>query len=202
MFKKILTTSVLGISALATMAANAAAPGIYVTGQVGYANNNMEIGINDYIKNNNLSDSSFAGRVALGYQFNPNFALETGYFRTAQKKSHFDVQDLGHGNATLDQNAVDLVAKAILPISNSFNVYGKLGVAYLRTNFCVTPDNEMVFPEKNVSRKFAPELAVGVSYDISPNVSVDTSWMHIQTLGKNRPGNVDFFSVGLGYNFG
>ena len=41
MFKKVLTTTVLGVSALTVMAANAAAPGVYVTGQLGYANTHM-----------------------------------------------------------------------------------------------------------------------------------------------------------------
>ena len=50
--------------------------------------------------------------------------------------------------------------------------------------------------------KWAPEAALGVSYDITPNVSVDTSWTHIQPLGSNKPGNIDFVAVGLGYNFG
>lgn len=38
MFKKILSTTVLSVSALAAMTATAAAPGVYVTGQLGYAN--------------------------------------------------------------------------------------------------------------------------------------------------------------------
>jgi OmpA-OmpF porin, OOP family len=50
--------------------------------------------------------------------------------------------------------------------------------------------------------KFAPEAAIGVSYDITPNVSVDTSWTHIHTIGRNQPGNVDFIAAGIGYNFG
>mgnify|MGYP003476662744 CR=1 FL=1 len=41
MFKKALSTTVLGISVLGVMAANAAAPGIYVSGQLGYADTHM-----------------------------------------------------------------------------------------------------------------------------------------------------------------
>lgn len=49
--------------------------------------------------------------------------------------------------------------------------------------------------------KWAPEAAVGVSYNITSNLFVDTSWTHIQPLGKNKSGNIDFVAVGLGYNF-
>ena len=43
MFKKVLTTTVLGVSVLSAMAANATTPSLYVTGQIGYANNNMKL---------------------------------------------------------------------------------------------------------------------------------------------------------------
>ena len=81
MFKKILSTTVLGVSALGVMAANAAAPGVYVTGQVGYANTHMgsKTQISDLISRNaskdtDLSNNGLAGRLAIGYQFNQNFA--------------------------------------------------------------------------------------------------------------------------------
>ena len=42
MIKKIIAVSVLGVSALGMVAANAATNGIYVVGQAGYADNHME----------------------------------------------------------------------------------------------------------------------------------------------------------------
>jgi opacity protein-like surface antigen len=148
-----------------------------------------------------------AGRVAIGYQFNQNFALEAGYFRTNQKQITLvtdSQKGLVVGDVALDQNAIDLVAKGILPVNSNLNVYGKLGVAYVTTDFSLNSDDERFGPTiQNIAkRKWAPEAAVGVSYDITPNVSLDTSWTHIQPLGKNRPGNIDFVAVGLGYNFG
>lgn len=213
MFKKVLTT-VLGISALGAMAANAAAPGFYATGQVGYANNNMEIKTNDDILNdilnNDISQADLAGRAAIGYQFNQNFALEAGYLHIAQKKatvvdlkpSKEDSVAIGH--LAYDQNAIDLVAKGILPINSNLNLYGKLGIAYLTTTAKFNSSDKEFDPmlDNIAKHKWAPEAAVGVSYDITPNVSLDTSWTHIQPLGNNRPGNVDFIAVGLGYNFG
>lgn len=86
MFKKILSTTVLSVSALAAMTANAAAPGVYVTGQVGYADTNMASKTNVFDlagnfvdvpkRDQNLSNNGLAGRVAIGYQFNQNFAVE------------------------------------------------------------------------------------------------------------------------------
>lgn len=210
MFKKVLTTTVLGISALgANMIANAAAPGFYITGQAGYANNNMEIKTNDDIPNNDISQAGLAGRAAIGYQFNQNFALEAGYLHIAEKKAtlanftwYKDKATIGH--LSYNQNAIDLLAKGILPINSNLNLYGKLGVAYLTTSAKFNSSDKKFDPmlDTIAKRKWAPEAAVGVSYDITPNVSLDTSWTHIQPLGNNRPGNIDFIALGLGYNFG
>lgn len=250
MLKKVITTAVLGVSALGVMAANAATPGVYVTGQLGYANTHMGNKINgakdisniisifdnpaDTDKHsvsnlgaNKVSDNGLAGRLALGYQFNQNFAIEMGYMQLHGRKQNVgyqisdtdsdgkvSVSDL-NAKVKLRQDAIDLAVKGILPVASNFNVYGKLGVAYLTTtvnanSISVKDKNDnMIFPSSftfvpgDVAKHtFAPEAAVGVSYDITPNVSVDTSWTHIQPVGKNRPGNIDFVAVGLGYHFG
>ncbi|MCH9755523.1 MAG: outer membrane beta-barrel protein [Candidatus Rickettsiella isopodorum] len=217
MFKKILNTSVLGVSVLGAMAANAAAPGVYVTGQVGYANTQMGnktdtanlLHNKDKAEANNLSNNGLAGRLALGYQFNQNFAVEVGYLQLGQRKVNVLVSP-EQSSLKLRQNALDLVGKGIIPVSNNIDVYGKLGVAYLTSDIKETVKegghstttydlNDVAGVNKH---QWAPEAAIGVTYDITPNVSVDTSWTHIQPLGKNRPGNIDFVAVGLGYNFG
>lgn len=229
MFKKVLSTTVLSVSVLGAMAANAAAPGVYVTGQVGYANAHMgsKTKVSDVlgeyaqyvdpaVQNKNLSDNGLAGRIAIGYQFNQNFAVEAGYLQLGESKVNLGAvhlpngQGVSEGTLKLQQNAIDLVGKGIIPVSNNVNVYGKLGIAYVTTNVQVSLDtpgepsiNVDLNNNANVAKhKWAPEAAIGVSYDITPNVSVDTSWTHIQPLGNNKPGNIDFVAVGLGYNFG
>ncbi|WP_342219377.1 outer membrane beta-barrel protein [Rickettsiella endosymbiont of Miltochrista miniata] len=218
MFKKVLSTTVLTVSVLGAMAANAAAPGVYVTGQVGYANTHMGsktqisdlISDQNYSKDNDLSNNGLAGRVALGYQFNQNFAVEAGYLQLGERK--VDTSKIGattQSTLKLQQNAIDLVGKGIMPLGSNFNVYGKLGVAYVTSNIDNTTTGSGNTSTTDLNRtanvakhKWAPEAAVGVSYDITPNVSVDTSWTHIQPLGNNKPGNIDFVAVGVGYNFG
>jgi OmpA-OmpF porin, OOP family len=212
MLKKVLTTAVLGVSALSVMAANAAAPGAYVTGQLGYANTHMgnktEIDTAAFQPTDanvtNLSNNGLAGRLAIGYQFNPNFALEMGYLQLGSKKVKGTgaVALAGVDTLKLSQNAIDLAAKGILPIASNFNVYGKLGVAYLTTTVTAKSPDFSITDNKDGKHKWAPEAALGVSYDITPNVSIDTSWTHIHPVGSNRPGNVDFAAVGLTYNFG
>jgi opacity protein-like surface antigen len=208
MFKKIMTVSVLGVSALGMVAANAATDGIYVLGQAGYANSHIQDKIGSKIietyplsgdgifsaDNNNLG-----GRLAVGYQFNPYLAVEMGYMRLLNQKGTFKRNLYKTITETSRQNAFDVAAKGILPISDKFNVYGKVGIAYLTST--VDSNRKNLFFDIS-EHKFAPEVGLGFTYNITNNMFVDTSLTHIQSVGKNKPGNIDFTAVGIGYSFG
>lgn len=214
MLKNVLTIAVLGVSALSVMAANAAAPGVYVTGQLGYANTHMAAKdkANDVPANFKLGNNGLAGRLAVGYQFNQNLAVELGYLQLSKGKANVpNITPYIPEKYSLKQSVADIAGKAILPLSNNFNVYGKLGLAYVSTSISSKYPGGELGPafEKNkndefsiAKHKWAPEAAIGMSYDITSNVSVDTSWTHIQPFGNKRPGNIDFVAVGIGYNFG
>jgi OmpA-OmpF porin, OOP family len=205
MLKKILITSVLTASACAVMNANAALAGLYVNGQAGYADTHMksrlpsDTGIA-------LANDGLAGRLAIGYKVTPNFALELGYLQLSEGKSNNTKKAITSYNK---QDAIDVAAKGILPITSNVNIYGKLGVAYLTTELKEDITFRGLPASKNINsitgiakHKWAPEIAIGMGYDITPNVTVDTSLTHIQAMGNNRPGNIDFLAVGVGYNFG
>lgn len=211
MFKKVLITAVLAVSSFGVIAANAATPGVYVTGQLGYVNTHIKskLAANEgpaYKKDleKALDNNGLAGRIAVGYQFNQNFALELGYLQLKKTSYLEHAASYPRWMYKLNQNAIDLAAKGILPITDNLNAYGKLGVAYLTTDYSATyTDGGVEQLDTNIAlHRWAPEAAVGVSYDITPNVSIDTSWTHIQPVGKNLPGSIDFVAVGLGYSFG
>lgn len=197
MLKKILTTTVLGVSALGTMAANAATPGFYVSGQVGYAETHMKSQLKS-ITGIALNNDGLSGRLALGYKITPKLAVEVGYLQLSEAELTYTDEDgtsMTHSNR---QDAIDVAAKGTLPITNNVNVYGKVGLAYLTTQL----DANTKLSHDISKRSFAPEIAIGMGYDITPNITVDTSLTHIQTIGNKRPGNIDFLAVGVGYNFG
>jgi OmpA-OmpF porin, OOP family len=240
MFKQIMTATVLGVSALGMMAANATSNGIYVDGQIGYARTGNPKGLPTDItidKTQKTSKGEMVGRLAIGYQFSPNWAVELGYLQLGKQKSNllistttteympspfigvptgpipFDVTTVTKQAITINQRAFDIVGKGIYPISDKFNVYAKAGMAYLTTT---VKDNNATHQVKNddgdyqnkpVSSLFskhnwAPEVGIGLTYDITPNMFIDTSITHIQPIGKNKPSNIDFATVGIGYSFG
>lgn len=214
MFKKIIAVSVLGVSALGMMAANATTNGVYITGQAGYAETHMKNTLSFdpvFPGGKTMPNGGIAGRLAIGYQFNPNLAVELGYLQLSKLKATTPhTPDYPAGLITLKQNAIDVAAKGILPINDKFNVYGKLGVAYLTSEADYlnedTGNNNDNWGGDNLGvakHQWAPEAGIGVSFNITPNAFVDTSWTHIQPIGgKNKPGNIDFVAVGIGYNFG
>ena len=241
MIKRIIAVSVLGVSALGMMAANATTNGLYVDGQVGYAHTgNKFTGLPSDItvgKDKKAAKGSIAGRLAIGYQFTKNWAAELGYTQFGQQKSNLSMSSLvttqvpsismvpgpfgilipvntitttssmvtSKEAITINQHAFDIVGKGIYPISDKFNVYAKAGMAYLTTT--VKSKGGMQYQGKPVTALFskhnwAPEAGIGLTYDITPNVFIDTSFTHIQPIGKNKPSNIDFATVGIGYSFG
>lgn len=236
MLKRIIMSAIIGTSALSMATANAETQSstltdsidlsptlnhsshLYIGGQLGYANTHMANKLIDPNAKNpfeaaTLSNDDLAGRIYVGYQFNPYLAVELGYLQLANTNKKGIDQGIA-AEKKLDQHAVDVLAKASMPIANNLSVYGKLGMAYLTTNIretfnYSTPDHDNVPVTINLNNQFgiskhiwAPEAAIGINYNITPNISVDTSWTHIQPLGNKKPGNIDFVALGLGYQFG
>lgn len=108
------------------------------------------------------------------------------------------------------------MGKAILPLQNGFNLYAKLGAAYLintaqmsaTVNSNVNNDGETFsdttqFSEKDYAARILPTFGLGASYDISQKMSADLSWSHIQKTGHSSLiNNVDFVGLGLTYHLG
>ena len=175
--------------------------GVYVTGQLGYAANGLALqkpGALSTTKANGI-----AGRVALGYKLTNNVAMEVGFLDLNGKSVKG-----GYNSHSISSNqyAMDVAAKGIMSVAQNVNVYGKVGVAYLTTRLQEdNSDNAAINLNQAygvAKHKWAPEVAVGVSYDVTPNISVDTSITHIHPTGSDRPGNINFAAVGLGYTFG
>ncbi|MFZ0219516.1 MAG: outer membrane beta-barrel protein [Candidatus Aquirickettsiella sp.] len=203
MIKKIIGVSVLGVSALGIMAANATTPGAaYVEGQLGYAHTG-----NHFIKPFPLGKTSskyqggLAGRLAVGYQFNPNWAVEMGYLRFANQKANIK-STLTNQSITINQHAYDLVGKGIYPISSKFDIYAKAGIAYLVTGLSGNTIAQQSIIKPVAKHSWAPEAGIGVTYNVTSNVFIDTAFTHIQPIGKNKPSNINMATVGIGFSFG
>lgn len=105
-----------------------------------------------------VDDIGIGGRIYAGYQFNPYFAVETGFtqyaktsfstnkitsnsrdIHTTTPRDNFidDQSNLISNNlyaGEITENAVDLVGKATLPLNYGFGLYVKAGAAYINAN--------------------------------------------------------------------
>lgn len=241
MIKKSSLILLVASSGLSILYAHAETKGAYITGQLGYAQTHMGSKTNikainrmllipsDGIisvknsKDTDLANSGLAGRLAIGYQFNANLALEMGYFYIGSKAIDVNAAfrptpttlapPLKNASAQFQQQAIDLMFKGSHALSPNFSLYGKVGVAYLMNELDVLGQNKDtgnhesydINQRANTFNRYewAPEIAVGISYALTPAVAIDTSWTHIQTInGTKSAGNIDFAAVGITYHFG
>lgn len=152
-----------------------------------------------------INDDNFAGRLFIGYQFNPYIAVETGYTKYFAEMSatsqYYGSGKVGTGlvldpikysNATADiiatnqisENVADVNAKLIYPVPNTrINIYTKLGAAYVDPNDTYTVQKISVNAQGmkpsqiNASSANVQESAnVGVASEICPEVSPGISY--------------------------
>jgi OOP family OmpA-OmpF porin len=131
MFKKIAIAATLAMLASSSFAAGP----FYAGADVGST------------KVDGFSDRETSYGAFVGYNFHQNFAVEGAYRRLAD-----------FGDETVDQAAVSVVGT--LPLSNGFNVFGRLGYNRIEAKYDGGKDSE----SKAV-------YGVGVGYAFTPTVS-------------------------------
>lgn len=186
---KIIRMMITGAAMMcATAATYAAVPlpvGWYVHGSVGATKINGA----SYGAGTKVSSGGPSLGFDVGYKFSPFFGSEIGYNRysTAKIKSQFNnIQ--GKNKLT----SVDIAGKAILPFSTTgIDLYAKLGWVLLHSALSGSFSGS-----HNTSGLY---IGAGASYSFTPCVSVHGQWARAN--GDNKAGNVDFYSVGLGYIF-
>lgn len=210
--KKIVKTGMVALSLAGLISlANAATPGLYVGGGLGYTNLNTSQ-LTNAIKSQvsvvggsvSTSNDHLGGRLFVGYTFNPYFGIEAGlaHYSTVTYKIAILNQV---AKPSIRTNAIDLVGKAFLPISNSgFNVYALGGVAYIKQT---TTSDAVLQTRSNTNSAFRPKVGLGASYDINPTVTASFEVSRIIGKGnlatnRNAIADANMATLNLAYNFG
>jgi OmpA-OmpF porin, OOP family len=158
-------------------------------------------------------DTGFGGRIFAGYQLNDYIAAEIGYTYFGNK-AKVDVnsaiveiaQDAtpvilldSYELYKVKTQAFDLMGKLSVPLVDSFNLYGKLGVAYLMRDFSYadgSPDTK--------HKKLCLAVGAGVDYAINQNVIINGEWFQYQgssKLDSDYQPATNAFMVGIRYKF-
>jgi len=158
-----------------------------------YAGINLGNGKPDINTPNGLSKhSSLVVGGVVGYKFNKYLAMESQYTGIGE------VTDKVNGSAKGD--AISLSGLGILPLTDNFNLYGKLGVAVTKTSV-----SGALAPMADATRT-AVTYGVGTQYNVNQNIGLRLGWDRYNAAIDVAAGNknnvtADVISVGALYSF-
>lgn len=148
-------------------------------------------------------DSSLAGKIYAGYQFNQYFALEGAI-------GGYDALD-GDIVTVGDMQFLALQPKAIWPLTDRFSLYAKAGLAYFNAEFKVS---NSVFSESGYTTMSDTTVAgmygIGAEFALTDNLHLEASWdyMHPElevikfaSATATVDADINVFSLGLSYHF-
>jgi OmpA-OmpF porin, OOP family len=192
------STTVLAVAALVATAgaqaqsSNSSTYSIYGPG-AGYVG--LNIGKSSYSLGNGLGAFSSERRdtvynIYTGSSFSENVGLELGY-------TNFGKIARAGGNTKAEGFNLSLVGRA--PVGQSFNVFGKLGTTYGRTDVSAFPGSGVASGKES---GFGVSYGLGAEYVFSPQLSAvlqyDEHRLKFAGEGSDR---VNATSVGLRYRF-
>ena len=190
------SATLLAVAALTAAAAvraqSSANYALYAPG-AGYVG--LNIGRSDFAINNGFGGFPSEKRDAVyniysGTFFSPNFGLEIGY-------THFGEIDRAGGTTKAEGVNLSLVGK--VPVAQQFNLLGKLGTTYGRTDVSARPLSGIA---SGGETGFGVSYGLGAEYVFSPQLSAvlqyDEHRLRFVNAGRYR---ISAATVGLRYRF-
>lgn len=140
-----------------------------------------------------LPTGSWLGNLNAGYNFNRGFALEGGY-------NLFANQQMG---ATTTTNIFDVAAKGILPFSEVFSLYGRLGAGLGINGWsgqCTTPNCGLC--QSNDSTYMLGLVGIGGSFALDKSFDLRVEDSLYVPFGNTFVGStINAVTFGVQYNF-
>jgi opacity protein-like surface antigen len=160
--------------------------GTYLGLNAGQSNYRLNNGVGGFASEQRKNAYSIYG----GGYFNKNFGLELGY-------SDFDRVSRAGGSTYATAFSISLVGK--LPVAPAFNLLGKLGTTYGRTDVSSNPASGIA-PGKTTGW--------GLSYGLGAEYAFSTNWSAVLQYDEYRlkfagtgSDKISTTSLGLRYNF-
>lgn len=187
--KKILLAALLAGSSVAAFAQTA-----YVG--VDLVNSRSSLNIPGVV---DQSSSKTSGKLVIGYNFNPTWAIEGGYVDLGNPTYNFTVATVPVSVKT-DANSWFLAGKATAPINDQFSFYGKLGFArnHLKASASAAVPGGFASASDNKTALYA---GIGAQYNFNKNIG----WtVELERFGPSDDGGGskrNAFSTGLRFTF-
>jgi opacity protein-like surface antigen len=148
------------------------------------------------------NDSAIAYGLDGGYQFTDRFGVELAYANFGSPKTSGLVSG-SNVEVTEEISGFRLSGTASFPISNSFAITGKLGVARTSLNNISTVTPGPVIPNYTASTT-SLAYGIGVKYNINQSVALRVQYENLGKIGDEITGTdtLSLLSLGVSYNFG
>ena len=205
----------VGFAAVSGQAAVAAESGWYLGLGVGQSDANIA---DDRIRSELLGsgltmtsidddDRDVGYKLFGGYKFNKNFAVEGGYFNLGKFGFTANTTPAGTFTGTGKFQGLNLDAVGILPLTEKFSAFGRVGYIYTETKdtFSGTGGGIGVAasnpnPEKKEGNY---KYGLGVQYDFTYNLGLRVEWERYRVNDAvGNKGDIDMALIGLVYTFG
>jgi len=210
-----LTLSLAGLAVLAAGTspfAMAEEPGWYIGGNVGQSRAKIDDPridstlLGDGFTSATIVDSNHDTGYKLfgGYQFNPNFALEGGYYDLGKFGFTANTVPPGSLNGTMRATGFNLDAVGFLPFTEKLSAFGRVGLNYADARDSFTSSGLVYVPQPDPSkRSLNYKLGVGLQYAFTDALAMrlEAERYRMDDAVGNK-GDVNLISVGLVYSFG
>ena len=150
------------------------------------------------------SDRDTGYKLFGGYKINRNFALEGGYFDLGRFGFTATTVPPGTLDGSIRLKGLNLDAVGILPISEKFSAFGRVGMNYAQARDSFSGTGLVNVTNPNPSKREANyKYGAGLQYDFTESLGMrlEAERYRINDAVGNK-GDVDLFSVGLIYRFG
>ena len=152
------------------------------------------------------ADSNDTGwKLLLGYRFGPHLAVEGGYAQLGRFRFHGQTtSDPGIVDATLKVDDWNLFLVGLLPVSEQWDLFGKLGTGHWRARLSASGSFGGQAAHAASSSGQSAIGGLGAQYRINTLWSARAEWERYRHVGSPTVSgrtDIDFWSVGLHYHF-
>lgn len=161
------------------------------------------------VSGTSVDDTDTGWKLFAGYQFNKYFALEGGYVNLGRFDANTTVTAVNGNPITPTSISANIKVKdglyfdavGILPVSETFSVFGKLGAYSLKTELSASAAGASA---SDSARNSDLTYGVGVNYSFSKDLKMRGEWERFEKVGdanKTGQSDIDLLSLGLTYQF-
>ena len=149
------------------------------------------------------NNSATAIRIAVGYQLTPRFGVEASYGDYGSLKSSTS-QPTYTWNGETRMSGLEIVATGNYPISDSFSLLGKLGIA--RSSGKHSAVGTGLLAAATFSSSFTSTTAaygIGAQYSLTNSVALRVQYDDLGVVGDSENGKsrINLLSAGVVYKF-